>query len=128
MTHKAGIWIDRKKAVIVAASEAAVTTRTLNSDVAAHPHFGGSQEGGGEKKYEERRALHLDGYYDAVIGLLDHPESLLILGPGEAKLEFRKRLERSNLLPAAAIAIESADRLTAPQIVAKVKQHFGLDD
>ena len=125
MSHNAGIWIDHKKAVIVSASEAEVTTRTLNSDVVPHPHFGGSQEGGGEKKYEERRSLHLRRYYDAVIGQLGHPDALLILGPGEAKLEFRERLERSDLLSASAIAIESAERLTDPQIVAK-EQHFGL--
>jgi len=127
MSHNAGIWIDHEKAVIVFASEAAVTTRTLDSDVGPHPHFGGSQEGGGEKKYEERRSLQLRGYYDAVIRQLGHADALLILGPGEAKLELKERLDRSNLSSARVIAIETTDRLTDPQIVARVKRHFGLN-
>ncbi len=126
MSHNTGIWIDHKKAVIVSASGGEVTTRTLDSDVGPHPHFGGSQEGGGEKKYEERRTLELRAYYDEVIRQLGHPDALLILGPGEAKLELKERLDRSNLSSTSVIAIESADRLSDPQIVARVKEHFGI--
>ncbi len=126
MSHKAGIWIDHKKAVIARVSAGAVTATTLESEIGPHPRFGGSQEGGGEKKYEERRHLHLDRYYDEVIGQLGHPEALLILGPGEAKLEFKARLDRSHLLSASAIAVETTDKLTDPQIVAKVKDHFDI--
>ena len=95
MNRMAGVWIDHKKAVIVSASEGRVTTRTLESDVAAHPHFGGQQDGGGEKKYEERHRESLDRYYDEVIDHLGTPEALLIFGPGEAKLELKERLGRS---------------------------------
>lgn len=126
MSHNTGIWIDHKKAVIVSASEGEITTRTLDSDVGPHPHFGGSQEGGGEKKYEERRTLELRGYYDEVIRQLGHPDALLILGPGEAKLELKERLDRSNLSSTSVIALESADRLSDSQIVARVKEHFGI--
>ena len=67
MNRLAGVWIDHKKAVIVSASEGRVTTRTLESDVGAHPHFGGQQDGGGEKKYEERHRERLERYYDEVL-------------------------------------------------------------
>ena len=52
MSHEVGVWIDHRKAVIVSIAEGHVTTRTLTSDVEPHPHYAGSQEGGGEKKYE----------------------------------------------------------------------------
>jgi len=68
MSHDVGVWIDHKKAVIVSIAAGEVTTRTLKSDVGAHPHYSGSQESGGEKKYEERHNQDLDRYYDAVIG------------------------------------------------------------
>ena len=84
MNSMVGVWIDHTKAVIVSASEDHVTTKTLESDVAAHPHFGGQQDGGGEKKYEERHRQSLERYYDEVINHLGTPEALLILGPGEA--------------------------------------------
>ncbi|HVH28415.1 MAG TPA: hypothetical protein VM818_16735 [Vicinamibacterales bacterium] len=124
MNLTAGVWIDHKKAVIVSASEGRVTTKTLESDVDAHPHFGGQQDGGGEKKYEERHQQSLERYYDEVLSHVGEPEALLIFGPGEAKLELKERLHRSRALSHLIVDIETADKLTDPQIVAKVKDHF----
>src|SRR5258706_10051534 len=67
MSHEVGVWIDHKKAVIVSISAGQVTVKTLESEVGPHPHYSGSQESGGEKKYEERHRLHLDRYYDDVL-------------------------------------------------------------
>jgi hypothetical protein len=127
MNHKVGIWIDHKKAVIVSASEGLVTTKTLESEVEAHPHYSSQPDSGGEKKYEERRGQHLDQYYDEVISQLGQPETLLIFGPGEAKLELKERLSRSKMLSERTVDIETTDKLTDLQIVAKVKEHFGID-
>ena len=126
MNHKVGIWIDHKKAVIVSASADGVTTKTLESDVEAHPRYAGQQDGGGEKKYEERHSQDLDRYYDEVIRQLTDADELLIFGPGEAKVELKKRLRRSKTHSERTIAIETTDKLTDPQIVAKVKEHFGI--
>jgi hypothetical protein len=126
MSQKTGVWIDHKKAVIVSVSEGELTATTLDSDVGPHPHWAGSQEGGGEKKYEERHTLHLDRFYDDVIGQLGEPEAVLIFGPGEAKHELKARLGRSEMFSNSIVVIEGADRLTDPQIVAKVKEHYGL--
>ena len=95
MSQDAGVWIDHKKAVIVSITAGEVTTRTLTSDVGAHPHYSGSQEGGGEKKHEERHNQDLDRYYDDVISQLGEPDALLLFGPGEAKLQLKERLGRS---------------------------------
>jgi hypothetical protein len=126
MTHKVGIWIDHKKAVVVSASADGVTTQTLESEVEAHPHYAGQQDGGGEKKYEERHSQDLDRYYDEVIRQLTDADELLIFGPGEAKVELKERLRRSKTHSERTIGIETTDRLTDPQIVAKVKEHFGI--
>ena len=127
MKHGVGIWIDHKKAVIVSASEGRITTRTMESGVEAHPRYGGQQDGGGEKKYEERHGQQLDRYYDEVIDQLGQPEGLLIFGPGEAKLELKERLSRSRTSSERPVDVETADKLTDPQIVAKVKEHFEID-
>ncbi len=126
MNNKVGIWIDHKKAVIVSASGGRVTT-SLESDVEAHPRYAGQQDGGGEKKYEERHGQQLDRYYDEVISQLGQPEALLIFGPGEAKLELEARLSRSKTSFEHTVDIETADKLTDPQIVAKVKEYFQID-
>ena len=136
MNDKVGIWIDHKKAVIVSTSGDRVTAKTLESEVGPHSRYSGRsgyptsdgpQEGRGEKKYEERYGQQLDRYYDEVISQLGQPEALLIFGPGEAKLQLKERLSRSKSLSEHIVEIETTDKLTDPQIVAKVKEHFGID-
>jgi len=136
MNHKVGIWIDHKKAIIVFASADPVTAKTIESDAGPHARYSGRagypasdgpQAGRGEKKYEERYGQLLDRYYDEVISQLGQPEALLIFGPGEAKLQLKERLSSSKVLSEHIVQIETTDKLTDPQIVAKVKEHYGID-
>lgn len=126
MGQDVGVWIDHKRAVIVSLVAGEATSRTLESDVRAHPHFAGSQEGGGEKKYEERFNQQLDRYYDDVIAQIGKPDALLLFGPGEAKQQLKERLSHSKAFLGSAVTLESADKMTDPQIVAKVKEHFDI--
>jgi len=64
---------------------------------------------------------------DEVIGQLGQPDALLLIGPGEAKLGLKERLSRSKTLSERIVGVTTADKLTDPQIVAKVKEHFGVD-
>jgi hypothetical protein len=111
----------------VSASADRITAKTLQSDVGPHARYSGPQDAGGEKKYEERHSQHLDQYYEEVIGQLGHPEAVLIFGPGEAKRQLKARLSRSTALAERIVGIETTDKLTDPQIVAKVKAHYGID-
>ena len=134
MPRNVGIWIDHTKAVIVFVSADRVTAKTVESNVGPHARYsgrapyptpGGPKAGRGEKKYEARYGQHLDRYYDEVISQLGQPEALLIFGPGEAKLQLKERLSRSKEQPS--VEIETTDELTEPQIVAKVKEHYGIE-
>ena len=136
MNDKVGIWIDHKKAVIVSASADRVTAKTLESEVGPHARYSGRagyptpdgpQDGRGEKKYEERYGQHLDRYYDEVINQLGLPEALLIFGPGEAKLQLKERLSHSKAPSQPTVEIETTDKLTDPQIIAKVKEYYGIE-
>ena len=124
MNQHIGLWIDHTSAVMVSVSGSQATTKTLESGVDAHPHYSGGRGPGGEKKYEQRHEEQLDRYYDRVIGEIGRPEALLIFGPGEAKLELKERLGRSKQFSDCIVDIDTADKLTEPQVVAKVKQHF----
>ena len=48
---------------------------------------------------------------------------VLIFGPGEAKTELKQRLDKH---PGAGrdVAVETSDKLTTRQVVAKVRTHF----
>lgn len=131
MGTRIGVWIDHKKAVIVVAGQDTATT--VESDVPGHTRFSGgsghpgghiSQRGRSEKQSEERNRNALDQYFDEVIDRLGDAESLLILGPGEAKTQLAERLGRATRRPRPTIALETTDKLTDPQIVAKVSEFF----
>jgi hypothetical protein len=47
----------------------------------------------------------------------------LLFGPGEAKGELKKRLERKKMGGRIA-AVETVDKMTDGQIAAKVRKHF----
>jgi hypothetical protein len=64
---------------------------------------------------------NLANYYDEVIACIGDAETILIFGPGEAKGELKKRMERDKI-GIRIVAMETADKMTQPQIVAKVKQ------
>jgi hypothetical protein len=133
MGNKAGIWIDHRRAVIVELTPDGELVKTIESKVEKHPERGGDSPMKG--RYDARqvpaddsrqRALtgELNRYYDAVIAALPDKESLLVFGPGEAKEEFRTRLTK--LKPQALVsAVETADKMTERQIIARCRAHFG---
>ncbi len=127
MGHDVGIWIDHTRAVIVRVTAEGITTETVESEVGAHPRFGGQGDGGGEKKYEERHGQNLDQYYDAVIEQLSGPERLLIFGPGEAKGELERRFRGSRVHAGCVVDVETTAKLSDQQIAARVKAHFGTE-
>ena len=43
------------------------------------------------------------------------------------ELQLKERLSRSKALSECIVAIETTDKLTDPQIVAKAKEHYGID-
>jgi hypothetical protein len=129
---QAGIWIDHRKAVIVTLDTGEERTTVLFSAVEKHPERSGDSPLHG--RYEalqvppddrRQRTLtkELNVYYDAVIAAVRSAESLLICGPGEAKGELRKRLEKEGL-GARVAAVETEDKMTDRQIAAKTHQYF----
>jgi hypothetical protein len=135
MNSKAGVWIDHRQAVIVTLTASGEHVTHIVSNVEKHLERGGDSPLKGP--YEARqvpaddhrqRALtgELNIYYDAVIAALRDHESFLLFGPGEAKGELHKRLLRANLGTRVA-AVETEDKMTDPQIVAKLRAYFGVD-
>ena len=134
MSMKAGVWIDHHKAVVVLMKDGGEEIKQIESNAnnpSASPGGPGSKQpdrskGSADEKAQEHKFMsHLNTYYDEVLTCLRDADSLLILGPGEAKGEFQKRLE-SKKFPAHVVELETADKLTDHQIAANVRQHFAL--
>lgn len=132
MGTKVGLWIDHRQAVIVAVTDQGEEIGLIISKVEKQLRRSGDSPLKGP--YESlqvpaddsrQRAFtgELNLYYDAVIAGIGDAESILIFGPGEAKGELKKCLERKNLGGRIA-SVETVDKMTKRQIAAKVRQHF----
>jgi hypothetical protein len=124
MKREMGIWIDHRKSVIVSAADKAGKTIVIQSEMEKHVRYSGAaQEDSAEDQRDKRFTGHLNKYYDHVISYLRDAESILILGPGEAKVELEKRLE-GEALGGLVVGMETVDKMTDRQIAARVRKYF----
>jgi hypothetical protein len=132
MKTKVGLWIDHRKAIIVAVTRKGEEIGLVISSIEKQARRSLSSRHSGRYEPQQvpaddsrQRALtgHLNIYYDAVIASVRDAESILIFGPGEAKGELKKRLERIDR-GERIVRVETADKMTNRQIAAKVRQHF----
>ena len=122
MKTTVGLWIDHRKAIIVFVTGNEEEVKQINSEI-EKPHEKSGSSVRADDLLQNELNEHLNKYYDEVISSLRKAEAILILGPGEAKGELKKRLERSPL-NGRVIEVETADKLTERQLVAKVREHF----
>jgi len=132
MKTTVGLWIDHRKAIVVAVTDKGDETGLVISKAEKQLRRSGDSPLKGSYESSQvpasnrrQRALtgHLNIYYDAVIASIGNAESILIFGPGDAKGELQKRLKRSNL-GGRIVDIQTVDKMTDRQIAAKVRQYF----
>ena len=132
MKTTVGLWIDHRKSVIVVVSENGEETTVIESHVEKQPGRSAglrsttpyeAQKVQADDSREREFTGHLHVYYDEVVAAIRDADSILIFGPGEAKGELKKCLERDNL-GGRIVAMETVDKLTDRQIAAKVRDYF----
>ena len=132
MKRGAGLWIDHRKAVIVFITDQGQEVTEVRSDVEKQhrPHDDvrsmtqyGPQQAPADDMRETVFMGHLAVYFEKVISRLRDEPTILIFGPGEAKGELKKRLEKYNL-GGRIVGMEAADKMTDGQIAAKVREQF----
>lgn len=118
------MWIDHKKAVIFSLSDEGATMKRISSEIDYDTRIPRGVPTKPLTDSEDKRfTVHLNKYYDEVFSFIRDAESILIFGPGEAKLELKKRLEHLRL-QGRIVGFETVDKMTDNQIVAKVRQRF----
>ncbi len=132
MRTKVGLWIDHRKAIIVAVTDKGEEIRLIISKVERQLRRSGDSplKGAYDEKQVPARdsrqrtfTAHLNIYYDAIIACIRDAESILIFGPGEAKGELKKRLKKDNS-DGRIVGVETVDKMTDHQVAAKVRQRF----
>jgi stalled ribosome rescue protein Dom34 len=125
MMTQAGVWIDHAQAIVVLMTNAGHEIAKFESGVAESS----GKHGYASRDYiaEDRRERKLDAehekVYDAVLDCIRDVEAVLVLGPGEAKGELAKYI-RSKTRHPITVELETTDKMTDPQLVAKVVEHF----
>lgn len=132
MTINAGVWIDHHKAVVVLLTEQGQEMLKIKSDQGDSarspaglrpknsytPH-----DFAAEGKRERKVVVQLNEFYDEVIACVHDAQAILVLGPGEAQGEFRRRIASQKLRGHIA-EMKTAATLTDEQIADFVRQHF----
>ena len=132
MSAKVGLWIGHKKATIVTVTDKGEEMGLVISKAGKQPRRSGDSPLKGpyephhvpaQDSLQRTFTEHLNMYYDAVVASIRNAESILILGPGEAKGELKERLEKHGLGGCIA-AVETTDKMTDRQLSARVRQFF----
>lgn len=135
MKKQIGLWIDHERAFIVSLVAGREEITIITSDVESHiKSVGGSrtaspygpQDVATEKKLERKRKQHLHKFYQKIIPALKDAQQIFIFGPGVAKAELEKECDKNKEMIGKIVHIQSADKMTEAQIVAKVKNFFAV--
>jgi len=126
MSRKAGLWIDHRKAVVVTQEGDQTRVATILSQAEPKPRMAGGarsktaygpQEIASERNRDRRIQKELRHYYQEVAKSLGEVESLLVIGPGEAKKEFASEFLARSGNRGTQIDLEPADKMKETQIV-----------
>ncbi len=132
MKTRVGLWIDHRRAFIVAVTDKGEEIGLVVSKLEKHlRRSSGNQP---RTSYESQLVPAddlqdrkftglLNIYYKAVISCIAEAESILIFGPGEAKGELQKRLKK-NHLGGRIVGVETIDKMTDREIAAKVRLYY----
>ena len=134
MSTKTGIWIDHQKAVIINLDDEQERISTLESKAGKRIRLSGgsrtknpygTQEFAPENRRNRKYKQNLKRFYSRISNQIKQSETIYIMGPGEAKIEFKKHLEKIKAGGGSISKVESVEKMTDPQLAARVRNHFG---
>lgn len=132
MSKEIGLWLDHREAILVVLTESGEEVKHIRSKSGKHIRYSGSShaqtpEGLKEVTSEDQRDRKfgntLNAFYDEIITYLRGADTIQIFGPGEAKGELERRMEQEGLR-SHVLAVETVDKMTDGQIMAKVRRRF----
>ena len=141
MKKYVGIWLDHREAFVVYLTNNKPFTvgnqemvERIESDIERRVRLSGGsrsrktpygpQDISVNGKQEKRVKLQLRMYYKQIIQRISDADRILIFGPGEAKIELKKEIEKSKQLADKIKKVETVDRMTIRQIAAKTREFF----
>lgn len=124
MSHyHAVVWLDHTEAHVMHFSRDEVEKFTAHaSDKHPHLHHKRGSVGAGHLNEDAH-------YFDEIVKLLGQAQEILLVGPGNAKLELVKHVHRRHQgLVDRIMGVESADHPSDGQVVAHARRYFAAKD
>lgn len=130
---KIGVWLDKKKAIIVTLYNGEVSLNTILSNV-EHFHVhggsgtrlkGGPQDVVQDSKYLEREKHQLKKYFNNIISEIEEADAIVLFGPAEMGGKLQKEItHRHKNIKEKIIDVVKTDKMTKKQVKAWVKTFF----
>jgi hypothetical protein len=117
----AGVWLDNQKAIIITNS-----AEEGNDQYAIKEHIKATEHHGGGSEHSMNNAKQSDTlkYFKSVSNVLLNYDEILVFGPGKSQEQFQHHLQEGSQFKSKQITLESAEALTDPQMIAKVREFF----
>ncbi len=132
---KTGVWLDKKKALIVNLEDNQETLLTVKSDVEDFRISGGSgtrlkggpQDVVQDSKYLEREKHQLQNYFNEVADEISNSDEIVIFGPAGTNDKLNKYLQKKFKPLAEKVKdVNKADSMTSNQVVALIKKYYRI--
>ncbi len=114
----AGVWMDHHQAMFITESEGAFT---LQQDKIIAGEYHGDK---GEHAYNNAEKTDNRKYFKTIGNHLLPFDEIFIFGPGKSQEELLNFLHEDNHFKSKKITLGSAEKMTEPQTVAKVRDFF----
>ena len=115
----AGVWLDNQSAMIISADsdtgEFAIQEKIKSNQ---------NQSGGNEHTMNNAKQSDTLKYFKSVSSRLLNYDEILVFGPGKSQEQFQNHLQEDVQFKNKQVTIGSAEHLTDPQMIAKVRDFF----
>ena len=134
MKRQTGIWIDTSKAIIVTLEggkdekiseiDSDVENRVYHDREGNKGTFSGVHHGSSETKFDNRKKQEIDFFIKSVLDYVKSADELFVFGPAGTKIKLEQKIQDEKLFANKLKAVETADKMTLNEIVAKVKKFY----
>ena len=132
---KTGVWLDKKKALIVnlereGKKENLITVKSNVEDFRISGGSGSKMKGGPQdvvqdSKYLERKKHQLQNYFKELASYLGDSDEIVLFGPAGTNEKFYRTLQKKyKEISNTVTGVKKSDSMTSNQIVALVKKYF----
>lgn len=128
-----GVWLDTEKAVLVRLKSSEVTVQEIDSGIETRVRIEGEKKsysrlGGSwfnpQKKRTKRITQQLKEFYRKIIRACADADEVFIMGPASAPKGLYKSWMRTKSYKGKLYPVQSAQKMTRNQLIARVKKFF----